>query len=242
VTDPAQSAPKAKSAKSAAQRPALAIKLGSLTLSGPSATAAALIIVGLLVALIIWSKPSLGMWLSGGMWLAFIVFWSVTAQKRTGSRVEESTQSRATHQNLLNLGLLLLFLPIPGLRWRFLPQSPVLVPAGLAVQVAAALLHVWARRHLGRNWSSPVMIQADHRLVRSGPYALVRHPIYTAILGLAAGTAMVAGELHSLLGVAAIAVAYARKIRLEERFLGETYGVEWDSYKKASRALIPWLF
>jgi len=148
-------------AKSAVKQPTITMKLGGLTLTGPSAIVVALLILGLFVGLIIWSKPSLGMWLSGGIWLGFIIFWSVTAQKGGPARTEESVRSRAARQNLMNLGVLFLFVPVPGLRWRFLPAGPWLVPAGLSVQVAAALLHVWARRHLGRNWSSAVMIKTD---------------------------------------------------------------------------------
>lgn len=77
--------------------------------------------------------------------------------------------------------------------------------------------------------------------MRTGPYRLVRHPIYTAILGMAAGTAIVSGQLHGLVGAATIAFAYARKIRLEEQRLGETFDAEWDAYRKATWALIPWV-
>lgn len=224
------------------ERPTPTIKLGKLTLTGPWAAFATLMIHALLVSLIVWSRPRLGMLLSAAIWLGFIVFWGVTVRRHGPTEAEETSQSRAAHQNLMNLGLLLLFAPIPGLRWRYVPPNPWLTPAGLAVQVAAALFHVWARAHLGRNWSSAVLIKTDHRLVRSGPYRLVRHPIYTAILGMTAGTAVVSGRVLSLLGFVVIAIAYVRKIRIEERVLGEKFGEEWDSYRRVSRALIPWVF
>ena len=233
--------PPAGDAKAPAELPTTSVKLCKLTLTGPSAAIAIVVMLALLVALLIYAKPSLGMLLSGGIWVAFIIFWGVTAQRGAPAKSAESRESRAFHQSLMNGAMLLLFLPIPGLLWRYLPVSPLLVPAGLAVQVAAALLHVWARRHLGRNWSSAVMIKTDHRLVRSGPYRIVRHPIYTAILGMAAGTAIVSGQLHALLGVATITFAYWRKIRLEEQHLGETFGAEYDAYKRESWALIPGL-
>jgi protein-S-isoprenylcysteine O-methyltransferase Ste14 len=95
---------------------------------------------------------------------------------------------------------------------------------------------------LGRNWSSEVMIKADHQLIRTGPYRVVRHPIYTAILGLAIGTALISGRVVSLLGVLAFLLAYVRKLRIEERALGETFGAEWEDYRKHSWALVPGVY
>ena len=198
----------------------------------------------MLLALAVWAKPSIGMWLAGGVWLGFIVFWNLTAgrRQRISRKSEESGQSRALHQNLLNLGLLLLFVPIPGLRWRYLSPNPWHVPAGLGIMAAATLLHIWARAHLGRNWSSEVMIQNGHELVRTGPYRIVRHPIYTAILGLAIGTAVVSGRGLSLLGALVFAFAYVRKLRIEEDALGEEFGTAWEDYRRRSWALVPLVF
>jgi len=102
-------------------------------------------------------------------------------------------------------------------------------------------LAIWARRHLGRNWSGEVRIRDDHQLVQSGPYRLIRHPIYTAMFAMYTGTALVSGELHALLAIAVLAVAYWRKIRLEERALSAALGATYDSYRRGTWALIPWL-
>src|SRR5262249_14073530 len=145
-------------------------------------------------------------------------------------------------QNMTNIGLLLLFVSIPGMRWTFLPAGAWRVPAGLATMAAATLFHVWARVHLGRNWSSDVMIKSAHQLVRSGPYRFVRHPIYSAIFGLAFGTAIVSGRILSLIGVLLFVIAYVAKLRAEERALSATFGAEWDDYRRHSWALMPGLF
>ena len=70
--------------------------------------------------------------------------------------------------------------------------------------------------------------------MRSGPYRLIRHPIYTAMFGMAIGTAVVVGRLHALIGVLVLFSAYARKIPMEERSLGTAFGAEWDIYRKES--------
>ncbi|HEY6867019.1 MAG TPA: isoprenylcysteine carboxylmethyltransferase family protein [Candidatus Eisenbacteria bacterium] len=216
--------------------------IGGLSLTGPAALIVALLLLGLFVWLIVWSRPSLGMLLAGGIWLGFVVFWSATAHTAGTGRSEETPRSRATRQQLMNLGLLLLFVPIPGLRWHYLPPNAWHVPAGLGIMAAATLLHIWARAHLGRNWSSEVMIRPDHDLVRTGPYRILRHPIYTAILGLAAGTALVSGRVLSLVGAALFAYVYVRKLRLEEKALGGTFGAAWDDYRRHSWALVPGVF
>jgi protein-S-isoprenylcysteine O-methyltransferase Ste14 len=223
-------------------RQTVGLRLGSLTLTGPAAAAVGLLLLALIVTLIVRSQPSLGMLLAGAIWLGFTVFWSLTAGPRGPGRSKESAESRAIRQILLALSLLLLFASIPGLGWLLIPPNQWHAPAGLAIMAAATLLHVWARVHLGRNWSSEVMIKTDHQLVRTGPYRLVRHPIYTAILGLAFGTAIVSGRLVSMLGAALFTYAYIRKLQLEERALGATFGSAWEEYRRHSWALVPWLY
>jgi protein-S-isoprenylcysteine O-methyltransferase Ste14 len=228
--------------KPAQEPPVTMVKLGGLTVTGPWAYVVLLVLLGLIAALLVWVKPSLKMLLSAALWIAFIVYWSAAARNAAPVRSSESQASRSRHQLLLNGSLLLLFLPVPGLRQRYLPDAPFLVPPGLAIQASFFLLAVWARRHLGRNWSGAVTIKEDHQLVRSGPYRLVRHPIYTAMLGMYLGTAVVSGELHALLALAIVTVAYWRKIRLEEQTLREAFGTDYDVYRRHTWALIPGVF
>ncbi len=218
------------------------LRLGNRTVQGPAALVLALLLCAGLLALIVWSRPSIGMWIAGGAWLGYLVYWSLTATTEGRWRDAESVASRALHRNLLNLGLLLLFVSIPGLRWPFLPPLAGRVPAGLALMAAATLFHVWARIHLGPNWSSPVRLAAEHALVRSGPYRVVRHPVYTALIALALGTAIVSGRALSLAGAALFLVAYVRKLRIEERVLAERFGAEWVEYRRRSWALLPGVF
>lgn len=222
-------------------RPTIQLQIGPLKLLGPMALVVALCLLAGCTAWIVWSKPSLGMLLSGLLWFGFLMFWSSTARRGSSGTVAESSRVSTTRQSLMLLGLLLLFAPIPGLQWRYLPEDAPRALIGLSVQVTFALLHIWARMHLGRNWSSAVMIKTDQQLVRSGPYRFVRHPIYTAILGMAAGTAIVSAQVHGLLGLACIVAVYIRKIRLEEAVLSAAFGAEWSAYKRNSWALIPGL-
>ena len=116
-----------------------------------------------------------------------------------------------------------------------------MVWAGLGIQTVSAALGVWARRHLGSHWSGEIAIKVDHRIVQSGPYRLIRHPIYTAMLGMFAGTALMSGQLHALLGLVMAAIAYGRKIRLEEASLCQAFGPAYDAYRRDTWALVPGL-
>ena len=183
-----------------------------------------------------------GMRASLGLWLGFSIYWGLAAKDSAATRTSESWWSRQLHVTLVNVALLLLVLPVPGLKRRFLPASRALVIAGLAIQAAFALLAVWARRHLGSNWSGEVRIAKEHQLVRTGPYRWVRHPIYTAVLGMYCGTVLVSGEIHALLATVIVILAYRRKISMEERALREAFGAEHESYREETWAWIPGVY
>ncbi len=222
--------------------PRFGIQIGKLVLTGPVAVLVILLLAAGLVALIVRSHPSTGMLLAGGIWAGFLGFWTLTARPQGQAQRQESARSRATHRLLMNLGLLLLFIPIPHLLQHFLAPDAWHVPVGLVIMALATLLHIWARLHLGRNWSSQVMIKVDHQLIRTGPYRRVRHPIYTAILGLAIGTALVSLRITSLVGAGLIIAAYVRKLLLEEQGLAERFGEAWQAYRTSSWRLIPLIY
>jgi len=223
------------------QRRTTMMKVGPITLTGWSAVLALVVLLALIVAVIIASRPSLRMLLSAALWVAFIIYWSAAARMAGPAKSAESRQSRRLHTLMLNGAILLLFIPVPGLRGRFLPLLPLIVAAGLALQAGAILLAVWARRHLGRNWSGAITETVGHQLVRSGPYRRVRHPIYSAMLGMTVGTAVVSGELHALVALALMTVAYVRKIPLEERHLRTVFGPAYDEYRRGTWAVVPGL-
>jgi protein-S-isoprenylcysteine O-methyltransferase Ste14 len=174
-------------------------------------------------------------------WVCFILYWSGAAKNSSPAKSSESRNSRRVHELLLNTAFLLALFPVPGLRERFLPDTAFAVWAGLGVETASGALGIWARRSLGRHWSGEITIKVDHELIRSGPYRFVRHPIYTAWLGMFAGTALVSGQMHAALGFAMAAFAYWRKIRLEEANLRNAFGPEYEAYRRDTRALVPWI-
>jgi protein-S-isoprenylcysteine O-methyltransferase Ste14 len=94
----------------------------------------------------------------------------------------------------------------------------------LAVGIAIA---VWARNYLGRNWSGTVTVKQDHELIRTGPYRLVRHPIYSGLLLAILGTAVAFGEWRGLPAFGLLAGSLLLKLRMEERFMSESFPKEY---------------
>jgi protein-S-isoprenylcysteine O-methyltransferase Ste14 len=205
---------------------------------------ARIILLALLVWIVYIAPPTRTwpMWLAAAGWMAFSIYWELAARTAGTTKKSESAASRRVHVILTNAGLLLLFIPVPGLGHTFLPSSPAWIPLGLAVEAAGLAFAIWSRRHLGANWSGRIEIKEDHALIRSGPYRLLRHPIYTGILAMYIGTALVDGKVHALLGVAMVMFAYWRKIRMEEANMRDAFGTQYDDYRRATWALVPGLY
>ena len=189
-----------------------------------------------------WSGFPPAMLPSIGLWVLFSVYWSVASKDKAPTNTGESFLSRQVHVIVVNAALLILLFPIPGLTRRFLPDTPMLHATGLLIQAGFIGLAVWARRHLGSNWSGEVRIARGHQLVRSGPYRYLRHPIYTALVGMYVGTAIVSGQVHALAALAITVLAYWRKIRLEERALAEAFPGDHKRYRSETWAWIPGIY
>ncbi len=178
-------------------------------------------------------------------WLAWWLSW-VAASAWSGQTVERAgARPELLHRVLSFCGIVLLF----GFYWRrdqvLLPVWRV-APALAWLLVALALLGFalawWARLHLGRLWSSSVTRKADHHLVDTGPYALVRHPIYTGVIAATVATAVECGTGVAALGAALMVAGWYVKARLEERFLRDRLGREdYEAYARRVPMLMPML-
>jgi len=176
------------------------------------------------------------------VWALFAIYWEAAAKNAAPAASSESRWSRRVHLILLSAAQVLIFFPVSGLRQRYLPASHFVTATGLALELLCLLLAVWARQCLGRNWSGKIAINVNHVLVRKGPYRLIRHPIYTALLGMYAGVAIVWGELHSLIGLGLVLIAYLRKIHIEEANLLAAFGADYRNYRHQTWALFPGIY
>ena len=178
------------------------------------------------------------------LWLAWLAYWFFAALHVKRMQRRERLSSLLLNRGLLAIGALLLAFERQPLLWlseRFLPLSTAFYWIGLVMLATGLALAVWARRHLGRNWSGIVTVKQDHELIRSGPYGLARHPIYTGLLLAILGTAVAIGEWRGLIAFALITAAFVLKFKTEERFMSETFGEQYARYRAEVRSLIPFV-
>ena len=120
-------------------------------------------------------------------------------------------------------------------------DAPLVAVLAVVLVVASLALAIWARVTIGRNWSGAAVVKEGHELVVSGPYALVRHPIYTGILGMAIGTALNYAEPYGFLVVTALGIGFWLKLRVEEQLMTSEFPDEYPAYRRRVKALIPYV-
>jgi protein-S-isoprenylcysteine O-methyltransferase Ste14 len=178
------------------------------------------------------------------LWLAWAFGWLASSQWSSPEKRSQTLRERRFHLAEMAVAVGLFSFPVLGYGWlgrRILPRTEAFFVIGAALLVIGLGFTVWARLSLGRNWSGYVTLKASHRLVRSGPYALVRHPIYTGLLCAMLGTTIAIDEWRAVLALIIATETLVRKLQLEERWLAEEFGSEYATYRNGVKALVPWL-
>ena len=180
------------------------------------------------------------------MWLAWLIFWWGLSRTVKATERRESVASRLSYTIPVVLGFALLWSrnpPVPPFDERFLPEDDWYIWAGIgaAITLAGLLFTVWARIHLGKNWSGVITIKEGHELIASGPYSVVRHPIYTGLLLAAFGQAVSEGQWVRLIAVGIIFAGFWRKLKIEERWMRQQFGSAYEAYSQRVSALIPFI-
>jgi len=175
------------------------------------------------------------------IWLAWVVSWNLAAFWRDRSTAEAPRNNYRGYFFLVVVGFMLTFgvfgwfsLPLwhvgRGLGW------------GMVGLTAASLLFTWwARLHMGRLWHGGVSRTAEHRVIQSGPFALVRHPIYTGLIAAVIAMAVLQGRPLAFAGAALFALGFTLKARLEERFLEDELP-DYGPYRQRVRMIVPFVF
>jgi protein-S-isoprenylcysteine O-methyltransferase Ste14 len=179
-----------------------------------------------------------------GLWLAWLVFWLLEARRVKRTRWREPLGSRMIHIIPMLISIALLGMPrvVPAnLMTRFARPGPMLPCLGTLLVAAGLGFTIWARLILGRNWSGVVTLKEEHALIRSGPYRVVRHPIYTGLLLALAGTAAAIGEWRGLLAVGCAVIGLLWKIRVEDILMADSFP-EYAEYRSRTAALIPFIY
>jgi protein-S-isoprenylcysteine O-methyltransferase Ste14 len=178
------------------------------------------------------------------VWIAFFVYWQIKAANTKTTQRIEPVASRIMRVLIFLVAIVLLFpirIPLPWLYLQLWPAGYWPFWLGAAVTTAGLLFAVWARGYLGRNWSSSVTIKQGHELITSGPYAVVRHPIYTGILTGFLGMAIAISQVRGFIVVVLILFAYWTKLRREDQWMRSQFGETYAAYAHKTVALVPYL-
>ena len=178
------------------------------------------------------------------LWGAWLAAWVLAAWSTAKTVARQTWTARLLHSAPIWVGAALLF--FQSGRRGFLDR-PLFTPSswtqwtGVALTALGLAYAGWARLHLGRLWSATVTLKADHALIRSGPYGVTRHPIYTGLLCALLGTMVTRDTLGALIGLGFFTMGFVLKIRQEEQLLTKHFGEAYAAYRAEVPALIPFL-
>jgi protein-S-isoprenylcysteine O-methyltransferase Ste14 len=170
-------------------------------------------------------------------WAAFWIYWLVAARSTKRGRILWSRQLRI--RALLLVGAVLL-VRVGAFRDGDLNTDPWRAGLGLLLFALGLGFAIWARRVLGRNWGTPMSRKDEPELVTSGPYHLVRHPIYSGILVAGVGTAVALSWVW-MIAVALAGVYFAYSAAVEERYLTEQFPDTYPQYRRSTKMLVPFI-
>ncbi|HEY1415616.1 MAG TPA: isoprenylcysteine carboxylmethyltransferase family protein [Caulobacteraceae bacterium] len=185
------------------------------------------------------------------LWLVWYVTWIAAVVFSRRTTVQMKSDVAGFHRMIASLGVFMLFEPQAaagfagarsGLALRLWPDN-LSIDWGLFALTAAGFAFCWwARLHLGRLWSGFVTLKEGHRIIDTGPYGLVRHPIYTGVMFAALATALISANPIALAGAMLTAIGFSMTARIEEGFLRRELGAEaYDSYARRVGMLVPGL-
>ena len=175
-------------------------------------------------------------------WICWAISWLVAAAWSTPAVQRPPGSEVWPYRVVLTLGIVMItgqtsaYLGVPRL-WNVGSDGATLLAFLTLPGFAFAW---WARIHLGRLWSGSVTRKEGHRIIDTGPYAIVRHPIYTGLIAATLASAVAVGTIVSLLGFGAMILGFWLKARLEERFLVQELGPQaYDAYCRRVPMLWP---
>jgi protein-S-isoprenylcysteine O-methyltransferase Ste14 len=170
-------------------------------------------------------------------WAAFWLYWLVAAFFVKRGRVPWSRELRI---RVVVAVVVILLIRVGAFRDHGLNTDPWRAGIGLVFFAAGLGFAIWARVHIGRNWGGPMTQKDDPELVTSGPYRLVRHPIYSGILVAGLGTAL-ALSWWWLIAVALAGVYILYSAQIEERYLTDQFPDDYPDYKRSTKMLVPFI-
>jgi protein-S-isoprenylcysteine O-methyltransferase Ste14 len=170
-------------------------------------------------------------------WAAFWVYWLVAAFSMKRGRRPWSRELRI---RAIIAVVVILLIRLGAFRGHSLNTDPWRAGIGLVLFALGLGFAISARLHIGRNWGTPMTQKDDPELVTSGPYHLVRHPIYSGILTAGVGTAVALSWLW-LTAVALAGVYFVYSAMVEERDMTDQFPDSYPVYKHSTKMLVPFI-
>jgi protein-S-isoprenylcysteine O-methyltransferase Ste14 len=170
-------------------------------------------------------------------WAAFWVYWLVAAFSTKRGRVPWSRELRI---RVVVLVVIVLLVRLGAFRGHAVNTDPWRAGVGLVLFALGLTFAIWARVHIGRNWGTPMTQKDEPELVTSGPYHLVRHPIYSGILVAGIGTAVALGWWW-LSAVVLAGIYFVYSATVEERNLAREFPRTYADYKRSTKMLVPFI-
>jgi protein-S-isoprenylcysteine O-methyltransferase Ste14 len=183
-----------------------------------------------------------GDYLIEGPWIIFAAYWAIGALRTRRTAKKEPFLWRYGVMAIEAVGFTLLFsraARIGILGNRVIPRGYDLRIAGVILLWAGIALALWARWHLGQYWSGRITIKEDHKLIRTGPYAHLRHPIYSGLILAVIGTAMEMDQWRGVLAIVVVTAGFWIKARREEQMLIAEFGDAFREHTQHTGFLIP---
>lgn len=178
-------------------------------------------------------------------WVGFGAYWVIAARRLRRARTSESPVFRVFRLLLLAVTFTLLFAEWTAagcLGGRLFIPKPSVSYVGFTLAIVGMAIAIWARISLGQYWSDKVVLKVDHQLIRSGPYARVRHPIYSGVLLGVAGSALIVDQWRGVLAFLLLFTNYLVKAKREDDILAGAFGEDFADHKKRAGFLLPRLY
>jgi protein-S-isoprenylcysteine O-methyltransferase Ste14 len=175
-------------------------------------------------------------------WVVLFGYWLAAAVRAKAVVEKQSLGQRTVIRAMVITSYFLLFCgwrDVPFMGVTVIPRSSPAALIGMVVCVSGVLIAVWARYVLAGNWSGNITLKQDHELIERGPYAWVRHPIYTGIFLMFLRTAIASGGLGNVLGLLLISLAMIIKYRQEEALMLRHFPDQYPAYMRRTKRLIP---
>jgi len=178
-------------------------------------------------------------------WIAWVGYWMISWREEKTITEPQPANERVPYTLLLMLGFVGALAPLGDVKilgYTLVPYSNLAVSIGASLCVFGVVLTIWSRRVLATNWSADVAFKQDQELVTSGPYELVRHPIYSGLMLMFIGTGLVQGSLAAIAAIFFALASFVIKLRQEERLMLVHFGPLYVEYQQRTHRLIPWVY